>query len=663
MPIATLLLAAMAASSDKPAAAAPQAAAAAAPLTAQQQFDAASAAYAAHRCPEAIELYDALAARPGLARNTRVLAVIHARKGTCLLRLDRFDEAGDELASALPGLSAADPEGREELSAVHLSLGRIAYHAFDYPNATREFQQARSLADGGDAYEALVWLARSTMFLSQPDSVKYAEEALRVAEAVPGLKPDDLAPIHTLHARALLNHGDAAAAYVELKAALKAQGGLTQHVTLEDLVTRSDLALAAMLNHDDSRVHEYLAFTGAGRFDNSPFAFASSMELPPCGGPAHLDPADYAVVEFSIDDNGDVTRVSPIYASRTGDAAAEFARAVSGWSWRAEDAKKIPAFFRLVTRIEMRCSTASAHPDVLAQLRPTYQEWISIHAPGAASFLPAGTDTGRLEFAKAELARLQGAGETLATLPALEFLANSPVASAAQRRQWLLAARDLMARNGAPVATLTTLDMELSGARGSPRAYHNRQREYQRSLLARPEVAADPRTAGVLRLLVAESHYGSPAPDDAAALLKATADDPGLAHDDPLRVGALVRLASLQAAAGDIAAARTSFDLSGLSDRQCSLVDAVPAARRYGDVDFPREAQRWGFEGWVIVQFDIQADGRTANQRAVVSYPPLVFQEAALEAAQGSRFEQSYRPAGGLGCGGKQVKVNFQLHR
>jgi tetratricopeptide (TPR) repeat protein len=655
MPVASLLLAALAASSDAPVATA-------APMTAQQQFDAATAAYSGRHCPEAIALYDLLAARPGLARNAHVQAVIHVRKGACLVRLNRFDEAANELAAALPALPASDPQNSDELFTAHMALGQIAYRAFDFANATHEFEQARAPSVGGDAYEALLWLTRSTMFEPEPVAVSYAEQALALASTDPAMKAIDLAPVHTLHARALLNHGRTTDAYAELKAALKAQGGLTQHVTLEDVVTRSDLALAAMLDHDDSHAREYLAYTGAGRFDDSPFASAASMDLPPCGGPANLVPDDYVVVEFSIDDNGAVTRVSPIYASRGGPAAAEFASAVAGWSWRAQDAKKIPAFFRLVTRIELRCSTSTAHPDVLTQLRPAFADWVTGHVPKAGSYHPTGSESERLESARAEVARLEGSGDALAALPALLHLAYNPIVLPAQRREWLLKARDLLARNGAPVAALTYLDVGLSEAMGRERVSFDQHRTYLRSLLARPEIAADPRSAAALRLLIAESHYDSKAPADAAALLHAVANDAALAQQDPLRVGALVRLASLQAASGDLAAARASFDLSGLSDRQCSLVDATPSARRYGDAPFPQEAQNWGFEGWVIVQFDIQADGQTANQRAVVAYPPLVFQQTAVKVAQGTRYEQTYRPAGGLGCGGQQVKVIFSLH-
>jgi tetratricopeptide (TPR) repeat protein len=310
-----------------------------------------SCAFNQNRCDEALPLLDALAARPGLAKNTRIQAITRVRKGACLVRLDRLDEGIVDLLAALPALPADDPANREDLYTAHLALGRAAYDAFDYDNAAREFESAHSLAQGNETVECLVWLARALTFAEGPAAESYAAEALQAAQARGTMPPAELAALHTLHARALLNHRQSAAAYTELKDALRIQGGLNFNLTLDELVTRSDLALAAMINGDRDNARKYLAYAGAGRFEMSPLASAVSMDPPPCGGPAQLQADDFAVIEFRIDDQGSVGRVSPIYASRSGAVAGEFARAVAGWSWRPEDAAKIPGFFRLLTRI------------------------------------------------------------------------------------------------------------------------------------------------------------------------------------------------------------------------------------------------------------------------------------------------------------------------
>jgi outer membrane biosynthesis protein TonB len=69
----------------------------------------------------------------------------------------------------------------------------------------------------------------------------------------------------------------------------------------------------------------------------------------------------------------------------------------------------------------------------------------------------------------------------------------------------------------------------------------------------------------------------------------------------------------------------------------------------------------WGFEGWTQMQYDVSADGHVLNQRAVVSYPPFVFDKASGNVVKGARYEKTFRPDGGLGCGGQTSRVIFRL--
>jgi outer membrane biosynthesis protein TonB len=137
----------------------------------------------------------------------------------------------------------------------------------------------------------------------------------------------------------------------------------------------------------------------------------------------------------------------------------------------------------------------------------------------------------------------------------------------------------------------------------------------------------------------------------------------GLASTDPIRVGALARLSSLELAAGNVPAAQAAFQATGLTAQQCALIDAGPGMKRSGaqSSDFPREAMQWGFEGWATIEHDVAADGRTLNQRAVIAYPPFVFSEAATGIIKETRYEQSYRPDGSLGCGGKTQRIVFRM--
>jgi len=86
----------------------------------------------------------------------------------------------------------------------------------------------------------------------------------------------------------------------------------------------------------------------------------------------------------------------------------------------------------------------------------------------------------------------------------------------------------------------------------------------------------------------------------ARRLLQQVADGPALDDHNPLKTGALIRLASLDVNDGKPGLARATFARTGLPADQWALLDAPPkfVASRSGSEDFPRESPRWGFEGW-----------------------------------------------------------------
>jgi outer membrane biosynthesis protein TonB len=147
-------------------------------------------------------------------------------------------------------------------------------------------------------------------------------------------------------------------------------------------------------------------------------------------------------------------------------------------------------------------------------------------------------------------------------------------------------------------------------------------------------------------------------------LLKALSTDTGRVLNDPIRVGALIRLATLENEAGRLAAARAAFADSGLSAQQCALVDARQRIKsgNISDNDYPLEASQSGFSGWTVIEFDISADGSTLNQRALISFPPFIFGDPTIKQIKQFRYEQAYRPEGGLGCGGQQQRVRYRAH-
>jgi len=631
-----------------------------APPTLQQQFNAASVAAAEGRCSEAVAAFDALEARTAVNADATLLATIRARKAGCLVNLWRLDDAARASHFALGVLGGAAASSRDDVAEAHLQLGKVAYFSFDYEEAVREFTAAESLQSGYRRIDALAWLAQATMFVVDDRAISYSAQALGLASADPARQQAALNRLQSLHARALLNHGRQVEAYAELRGFRDAKDAAKSVVGLDDLIVRLDLALAAALTGHDGSARAYLASTGAGRFGKVQLDHPLEDSLPPCGGSAAIRPEDFAVVEFSIEDDGTVRHVLPIYASRSGPMAQEFARSVAAWSWGAANAHSIPRLFRSVTRIAVRCSSAAlAHPDALDRMHADLDAWLSQRglAPLAGDMRRAAT----VELARSGVAG--GQPVTEAQLPLLLALASSPLPADAERQKWFRQARDLCAALGAPIGALTYLD--LASYRLDAHWTPAGQRAYLRTLLTSAEVAADPGTAGMLRLLISRAAWSLPAPGDARQLLEATATDPALPDRDPVKIAALLRLAALQAADKDFVAAAASYAKTGLSSQQCSLFDLQPAIRSTGATrwSFPREALDWGFSGWVVLEFDVQADGKTANQRAVISYPPVVFDLASITTAKGMRYETSYRPDGGLGCDANQVFMTYISRR
>lgn len=619
----------------------------------------------AGRCPEAIDDFTTLEAAPAFRKGINSLAIVRIRKGDCLLALDRRQEAEASLEEGLAGLASTSPAYDGDRRVAHLDLGKLAYFAFDYPSARRQFELAAEGADSVDRIEQGLWLTRVTLFDSDTTAITQAKATLALAKATAATPKRTLADLQTLYARALLNHGRTADAYGQLKEALQQQGGLTLKVDASMLVTRSDLAIAALLYHDQEAARKYLGYTAAGRSTKT-FASAASMETPACGGPAGLKPDDVAIVEFGVNDNGSIKYAEPIYASRNGAAAVEFARAVSKWSWRPADAAVLPPLFRLLTRVEVRCTDAPERPSLLGLLWPDVSAWLEAKHISLAEVAAADAET--LPAERAQLAKAEAMESGVALLSPLLSLAHNTVADVSERRRWLLQARQVVAVAGAVPAVRAYMEIsiaELSEHRrfeGSKtaRVYYDPTGDL-RALLEDVKFGMDAKASNAVRLTLVDGDWVSQA--EAATLLNQVVDDKRLAPRDPLRVAALLRLSSLEARTGDLGAARTAYQQTGLEAQQCALVDARPSLSQRPDTGnaFPQEAQRWGFEGWVKTEYDIAPDGKTLNQRAIVAYPPFVFRDAAIGVAKTMRFTQTYRPEGGPGCSGAETQIKFLL--
>jgi outer membrane biosynthesis protein TonB len=624
--------------------------------TVQQDFDAAAALDAKGDRPAALAAWEKLEARTKLGSRSRGIALI--RKSAALFKLDRSDDAVTAARAGLALLPATDPTLAEDRWRAYYDLGIIAQNALDYAGASDAYASSEAAADTPSLKAASLLALAETRTFTDPAA---ADAALARVDALVKTAPADAklkAMIARRHAILSLNRGAYEPARVYAIDAVKQLGGLTFQTDSNDVSARSDAAIASLLAGKADEARRYMAMTGAGRLSKGEFDPAVQMDVPPCGGEADLRPADMAVVEFTIGDDGVVRNVSPIYAAGGGAVALEFARAVRDWSWTPEQAKALPAFFRYNVRIEMRCSTLFERPSIGKFLDANMATWLE----SKGLLLPAeqrGADAVAVVSQRAALtaAEAKSGPNSLATLPPLYQLVNNAVIGREESNVFARRALAIAEKEGAPASARLPLDISVRETASADSWKDGAFTRAATPLLSMPVYANDPKARSAILLLIAERTSSR---NRRAVLLQQVADDKGLAANDPMRVGALIRLASLQQQAGDTAMARATFDRSGLAANQCAILDAPPRFLSAGGV-FPNEAQAWGFEGWTKTQFDVDANGRVLNQRAVLSYPPFVFTKAGVQTVAGARWSKTFRPDGGVGCGGLSQNVRFKL--
>jgi tetratricopeptide (TPR) repeat protein len=628
--------------------------------TVQQDFDAATALADKGDNAGALAAWQALEKRLP-TKNRRSLAIVRVRTGAALYKLDRMDDAVVAVRAGLADLPAADATLAAYRYDAYFQLGQIAESGLDYASAVEAYRTAESIGDTSvTRLAALRGLIASETFV---DPERAATDLAR-AEAILATTATDAkskAIFATLKSVLMLNLGKYPDARLAAGNAVKLLGGLTSKTDLYDVAARSDYSIAALLEGrlDDAR--RYMAMTGAGRLPDGIFATGVQMKPPGCSE-SGLSPDDAAVIEFSIGDDGTVVSSMPIYAAGGGAAGLVFARAARSWSWTPDQVKKLPPFFRYRARVEMRCSTAFARPSIEDYLGSKLDAWL-IGKGIAWQPINAASDALALPKQRAQLAASESAKgkDALALVPLLYAIMHNSVVG---REETNLLARRALAiadANGVtPIARVTLSRFIWS----TDQADRWKQGAFLRTVAPALSDPAfnDPEARSAIRLTLVDA-LGRKDEKKARQWLQEVGEERALAPNDPLRVGALIRLASLEEANGNAEAARVAFENSGLSARQCALVDSAPKQIRFGGSgdDFPKEALNWGFEGWVLTQFDVTADGLVQNERPIMAYPPFVFSKAGARVIGRSRFEKSYRPDGGLGCGSNTMRTGFRI--
>jgi outer membrane biosynthesis protein TonB len=578
----------------------------------------------------------------------------------------------------------------------NLLMGEVAYRRYDHDAAVLWLTKAATAPDRVGRLQAMIRLAQATVFDGDGAALGVIDKALAEIGDKTTADKDTRANFLSVRGRVLMNLGRDKEAAVDLRRALSLSGGLTNKVSLNDVALRSDLAQAMLLVGDRDKAREFLAYTGAGRIEESPFASATFMGVPSCTGERGLKPEDSAVVEFSIGDDGQVSGAQTVYSRGTFAAATVFAQAVRDWTWRPEKIAKLPEFYRRLTRVELHCSNADGEtPGVLSPLYNRFSSWATplagiateevqalANSYGAASLADGSALWAERNVVVGKL-RTQGAAraaasDKLAAAAAFGLAGIYDRSNTGRAREDLLQAVTLIGSadpgrtNPATTPALAALRMfALLKQQTAGKSQDSISREKSRKLseaalnpgLDDPLISADALAQDTLRVLLTNQRPVSSFGPEQTALLRAVAEDMRLEDGHPLRQIALLRLASVSAAAKQYQEAQALFARTGLSEQQCALLGDIPRLKSDGadSSDYPMEAFRMGFEGWVQLEFDIDAAGRTANQRALIAYPPFVFVDAAKGIARGVRYDPTYRPSGKLACSATRETVRFIL--
>jgi tetratricopeptide (TPR) repeat protein len=640
--------------------------------SAQQLFESGAAAMSAQDWAGALAIYANLESRLSLSTkpNTKSLLLVRLRKGATLSHLDRLDEAEALISASLAKLPADDPGLYGEIWNGQLGMGDIASRRFDYAAAVSRFRQTlNGTTSPGEKLILYDRLIRVGIFVDPQQALADSDAELALLATDPLVGKEWLGLAHQLRGRTLLNLGRIPEARTELGMAIKLLGGMSStNVNALDLAARSEAAIAAMRAKLPDQARRFLAYTGASMQAGQGFELGKDMNPPPCGGTNGPRPEDVAVVEFSIRANGSVRNAIPIYFTGKPAVAVEFARAVSQWSWSAEELKRVIPFFREQTRIEMRCSTVFNRPDTLGMLSPETEGWLATKLARPIEANPA-SDANALAGLRAELAgrEKRDGADSVQLIPVLISLGSNSVASAEEAERSLARALQIAQGQSAPAGVLAYF--KLASATVMPwKSYYREPSVYQeriRAALAEPAIAASSTARNALTIALFDALSPGDRKKFGRAIIAPLADDLLLLPNDPFKVGALMRLANLEYAAGKIEDARSLFAKTGLSEQQCALVDAKPSLTggRIGDEDYPVEALQWGFGGWTVVEFDIDANGKPLNERPLISFPPFVFGDPTVKQIKGFRYEQRFRPDGGLGCGGQRQRVTYRSGR
>lgn len=76
---------------------------------------------------------------------------------------------------------------------------------------------------------------------------------------------------------------------------------------------------------------------------------------------------------------------------------------------------------------------------------------------------------------------------------------------------------------------------------------------------------------------------------------------------------------------------------------------------------YPPDARTRGVEGYVVVGYDVDTEGRVINARVLEAVPPGVFEESAMQAVSRWRFKAPQKGGEAQPVSGLHSRLNFVL--
>ncbi len=631
--------------------------------TVQEDFDAAQAHLDALRLPQARAGFAALLERMGTSKS-RSAMIVRSRLAETMVGQGDAEAAEPLLETALAGFPAGVAAVADERATALTHRARAAEAQGRLREALRHWQAILSeklLPPGSlGVMQARLGVARTALW-SQPALAAMMIDGLLAEPATAwGAEPQAGTSARVLvlrlKGRLAMHQGRLDEAKRALDEAGKLAGGTsTLQVNLDDVQLRGDLTVLAWLKKDMTSVVRLTALSGASMLDESGGGQGGVGDLPPCAPTGSLAQDAMAVIEFSVRDDGRVLNVHPIYASAgsgpdDSHPEEEFAAAVHGWSWPAEQAKATNPLWRAAVRVELRCMTQ--RPDlVLASLYRDADAWLKTKGLKRPGF--TGTDAQTRTQLLAALASVDAAGDTqaVAAVPLLAELMDNRAVGPAERLEHSRRLAALAETHDAPVlirhlalGRLNRSAADLSGM--------------YRRLIPLAEQRGEIRMADYLQLQQLNNRSGTEAESQLAAIAARHGEA------DPLRQQALLMLSDRAFARGDEGTAASALASTGLSPQQCTLADVRPlGTNSFLSVDdFPREARQWGLTALMRASYDVTPAGEATNVRVISSRPPFAFSDVTVRRLQYWRFKPVMRGSETVGCLGRVQPIRFRLN-